>query len=171
MDLLVLTLRVVHILLGVFWAGTLIFAATFLMPSIRDAGPDGAKVVGALIQRRYLDVMPVVAGLTVLSGLWLYWRLSGGLSPAWIHSPVGTAYGLGGLAAILAFVIGVAVMRPATLRIAALARAIPGMPDGPEKVAQQAEVARLREKAASASRTVALLLGFSVVGMAVARYL
>jgi hypothetical protein len=55
MSLLVITLRLLHIVLGAFWVGTLIFFALFLIPSVRDAGPDGAKVMAALQRRRFLD--------------------------------------------------------------------------------------------------------------------
>ena len=58
MDLLLLTARLLHVVLGVFWAGALIFTAVFLLPSIRDAGPDGAKVAAGLMRRRFLDVLP-----------------------------------------------------------------------------------------------------------------
>ena len=37
MTLLIITLRLLHIVLGVFWAGTLVFFAAFLVPSVKDA--------------------------------------------------------------------------------------------------------------------------------------
>ena len=73
--------RVLHVCLGVFWVGVMVFIAAFLGPALRDAGPDGAKVFGALLRRRMLDIIPVVALLNILSGLYLYWRVSGGFSP------------------------------------------------------------------------------------------
>ena len=78
MDLTLVLLRVVHVLCGVFWAGALMFAVIFLEPSVRASGPEGAKVMRALIQRHYLTVVPVVGALTILSGLWLMWIVSGG---------------------------------------------------------------------------------------------
>ncbi|HXF96667.1 MAG TPA: hypothetical protein VNI61_11270 [Gemmatimonadales bacterium] len=164
MDPLLLILRLVHVALGVFWAGTLIFTAVFLTPSVRDAGPDGARVIGAMLRRRFFDVMPAAAFLTILSGLWLYWRVSGGLNPTYVWSRTGVAFGLGGLAAIVAFVIGVAVMRPATLRAAALLQSA-------EREAQQATIQALRQRAAAAGRVVATLLTLAVVAMALGRYL
>jgi hypothetical protein len=61
MDPILLVLRVVHVVGGVFWAGAILFVVHFLEPAVRDAGPDGARVMQALQKRRYLDVMPVVA--------------------------------------------------------------------------------------------------------------
>ncbi len=171
MDLLVITLRLLHIVLGVFWAGALIFVALFLVPSVQDVGPDGAKVMAALQRRRFMDVMPIVAGLTILSGLWLYWRLSGGPHRAWVTSPLGLALGVGGLLAVIAFVVGVGVMRPAVMRAGPLAQAAAQMPEGSDRSAQLAVVQQLRRRSASAGRVVAVLLALATALMAVARYM
>ena len=74
MDMPLILARVLHISMGVFWAGTIVFNAIFLSPSMRDAGPDGAKVAAGLMKRRFLDVMPIVALTSILSGLYLLWR-------------------------------------------------------------------------------------------------
>lgn len=171
MDALMIVLRLVHVVLGVFWAGTLFFLAWFLIPSVRDAGPDGAKVVQALQQRRFMDILPVVAVLTILSGLILYWRVSGGFQPEWSRSPLGMSLGIGAVAAIIAFVIGAFVMRPATLKAGALTQTLAQLTDASARDARQAEIQRLRLRAARAARWVASLLVLAVVTMAVARYL
>ena len=171
MNLLILILRLLHIVLGVFWAGTLIFLAAFLVPSVKDVGPDGAKVMAALQRRRFLDVMPIVAALTILSGLWLYWRMSGGFNPAWVTSPIGLALGIGGLLALVAFGIGVGIMRPAALRAGALAELVAQSPEGMDRSAQLSTVQRLRRRSATAGRLVAALLTVATALMAVARYL
>ena len=168
---LIVTLRLLHIVLGVFWAGTLIFFAMYLVPSVREAGPDGLKVMAAIQRRRFLDVMPAVAALTILSGFWLYWLVSGGFQPAWMGSVTGQALGLGGVLAVVAFAIGVGVMRPATLRAGALAREMSSAPEGPGRDAQQKQVQQLRMRSVKAGRVVALLLLATTALMAVARYL
>jgi hypothetical protein len=171
MNVLVLILRLVHITLGVFWAGTLIFFAVFLVPSVRDAGPDGAKVMAALQRRRFLDVMPTVAALTILSGLWLYWRISGGFSVAWVTSPAGLALATGGLLSVIALGIGLGIMRPAAIRAAGLAQQLAASPEGPDREAQLKVVQQLRQRTAAAGRVVAVLLTLATAMMAVARYL
>lgn len=168
-DLLMVLARVLHIGLGVFWAGTLIFNAAFLLPSIRDAGPDGAKVAAGLMRRRFLDVMPVAALLTVVSGFYLYWRVSAGFAPDYMGSPVGMTYGIGSVAALIAFGLGLGVMRPAMLRAAALTQS--AAPGGEERERTLAAAQALRARAAAAGRAVAWLLAAAVVTMAVARYL
>ena len=169
MDLILVVMRLVHIGLGVFWAGTMIFNAIFLGPSVRDAGPDGAKVMGGLMRRRFMDVMPAVAVLNILSGLWLYWKMSDGFQPAYMRSVSGMTFGTGGLLAILAFAIGMSVVRPAMLNAMALGPTI-AQASPAEREALMAQVQALRGRAAGAGKMVAILLGLAVAAMAVARY-
>ena len=168
--ILLLLMRFLHIVLGVFWAGTMIFTAVLLLPSIRDAGPDGAKVALALAKRHFMEIMPIVALVTILSGLWLYWKVSGGFQPAFMHSATGTTLGLGAAAAIAAFAIGLTVVRPSMVRAAALGQSATQAPPA-ERDAKLAQAQALRLRAAAAGRYVALLLALAVTAMALARYL
>lgn len=168
---LLIVARLLHVLLGVFWAGTLIFTAFFLVPAIAEAGPDGAKVMAGVQRRRFMDVMPAVALLTILSGLWLYWKISGGFDHHWMHTPTGLAYGIGGVLAIMAFGIGIGVMRPAMKRVGGLAAGAAQEPDPAKRERMMGEVARLRRRSATAGSLVATLLTIATALMGVARYL
>ena len=169
MDPLLIALRVVHVVGGVFWGGAILFVVLFLEPAVRDAGSDGPKVMQALQRRRYLDVVPIVAALTLASGYWLYWRVFGRWHPGPGASGAELWLGVGGFASLVAFVIGVSLMRPSALRIgslgAELAQAAPERRD-----AIGAEVARLRGRVRLAGRWVAALLGIAILCMAVGRY-
>ncbi|MGQ0539553.1 MAG: hypothetical protein ACT4R6_11435 [Gemmatimonadaceae bacterium] len=169
MDVLLVLMRLVHVLLGVFWVGTMISNAVFLVPAFREAGPDGAKVAAALMRRRFMDVMPAVGILTILSGAWLYWKVSLGFQPAYMRSAVGMTYGWGALAAIVAFAIGMAVVRPSMLRAAALSQTAAAAAPS-ERDAQLATAQRLRARGAKAGAIVALLLVLAAAAMAVGRY-
>ena len=170
MDALFLIARVLHVGLGVFWAGALIFNAAFLIPSVRDAGPDGAKVAAGLMRRRFLDIMPVVAILTVLSGFYLYWRVSAGFSPVYMGSVAGMTYGIGAVAAVIALGLGVGIMRPSMLRAAALSQgaALAASPEERDRGLQTAQA--LRARAGAFGQGIAWLLAVTVIAMAVARY-
>ncbi len=168
MTLLIL-LRLVHIVFGIFWAGTVAFIALYLIPSLRDAGPDGARVMQALQRRHLLEIVPAAAVLTILSGLWLYWRDSAG-SPVWARTPMGMSLGLGALFAIIGFLVGVFGMRAATIQAGKLAASLEALPAGPEQEARAAAVQRLRIRAAVSARWVAALLALAAGLMAVARY-
>ena len=169
MDPLLIFLRVVHVVGGVFWAGAILFVTHFLEPAVRDAGPDGAKVMQALQKRRYLDVMPAVAALTLVSGFWLYFRTFGRVHPGPGASGVELVLAVGGLASLAAFAVGVSVMRPSAIRVGRLGAQLAQVP-AERKEVLAAELARLRVRLRVAGRVVAALLGVAIVCMAVGRY-
>jgi len=171
MSALFLTMRLVHIVLGVFWAGTLIFVATLLMPSVRDTGPDGGKVMFALMKRGYMNVIPAVALVTLLSGFWLYWQdmLAGG--DVWAASMSARVFGMGSLAALVAFGIGMSVVRPNAVKLRAIMESLQSTPEGPARAALMADMNGPRAKMAVAAPWVAALLAVATACMAVARYL
>ncbi len=158
---MLLVMRVLHIAMGVFWAGTMMFNAAFLMPAVRDAGPDGAKVAAALARRRFMEIMPWIAALTIVSGVWLYWFDSVGFRPPFMRSRMGISLGVGALAALIAFVLGVAAMRPAMTKAMRLG----------QDPSQQAAAQALRVRAGVLGRVISALLGIAVAAMAVARYI
>lgn len=170
MDLGYAVLRLLHVGLGVFWAGTVFFTTFLLMPAMMEAGPDGAKVMAGLQRRGFMVVLPVVAIITIISGFWMYFRISGG-SADWARSSTGMALGLGGVSAVLALVFGFTVMRPTQEKITTVAASLAATPEGPERAALAATMQKLRGRMVNGSRLVAFLLLISVVLMAVARYL
>jgi hypothetical protein len=170
MQPLVTVLRLVHIFSGVYWAGSIFFFVTFLEPSLRSLGPDGGKVMIRFFERGYLKLIPVVAILTILSGIWLLWILSSGFSPDYMGSSIGMSLSTGGALAIIALLVGLTVMRPAADRIWAIARRMPTETDESVKKGLMAEMDRLRARTVVSARVVFALLIGAVAMMAVARY-
>ncbi len=164
-------LRLLHILTGVFWAGSIFFMAFYLEPSARAAGPDAAKVMRGLQKRGLMTVLPIVALLTILSGVDLYRRLSAGFEPAWIYSRIGLTYGAGAVASIVALAIGFFVMRPATLTAGRIAISLSAVADDAERQRLQENIRQLQGRSRNALRVAAGLLAVAVVAMAVARYM
>lgn len=169
MDLGIIVARALHIVLGAFWVGTIVFNAVFLVPAMRDAGPDAAKVSAGLMRRGFMKTVPVVAVITILSGFWLYWKMSFGFQPEYMRSARGMMFGAGGVAAVLAFAFGIIVMRPAMMRVASLAQAAATVSDA-ERPAIMSSIAALRVRAARAGQLVAILLVFATLVMSIARY-
>jgi uncharacterized membrane protein len=170
MNTAVLVLRLIHIVCGVYWAGTLMFAATLLQPSVADVGPDGGKVMQALLRRRFLEYIPIMAALTILSGIELLRRVSGGFSASFFGTTAGMTLSTGALAALIAFTIGMSVVRPSAKRAGPLAQQAQQLPEGPERDAAMAQVQRLRQRMKTGGRMVAALLLIAVIGMAAFRY-
>jgi hypothetical protein len=147
------------------------FFVTFLEPSLRSLGPDGGKVMIRFFERGYLKLLPSVAVVTILSGLWLLWIVSGGFDAAWMGSGSGIALSTGGVIAIIGFALGMAIMRPAAARIWDIARRLPQETDEAAKNALMAEMGRLRSRSQLGARLVFSMLVVAVGLMATARYL
>ncbi len=171
MDPLVIVLRVVHVVFGAIWVGMVVFATFFMMPAVQEVGPEGGKVMAAIQRRGLMTFLPILALGALISGIWLYIRAAAGMHAEFARSPVGMAFGLGGLAAILAWLLGVAVLRPSMLKAMALAQSLGPSTSAEERQRVMAEAQRLRLRAAASGRATAYLLLFAVAAMAVARYL
>ena len=166
MNELYLVTRVAHIVLGAVWVGAIFLAAFFLMPAVAEAGPDGAKVMAGIIRRKYMSLVPVIAGVTVVSGFYLYWRYTAGFDPAISRTAGAMVFGTGGIVAVLAYGLGVHVMRGNMLKAAALTAKAGGMPDGAEKSALMAEAMARRKTAMRVAPIVAVMLLITTALMA-----
>lgn len=167
MTALLLALRVVHVVLGAIWVGFVVFTTFYLAPAVKDAGAPGGTVMGALQRRGIMTFLPILAFGTLGSGVWLYGIVSNGFSPAYSQSRIGLTFGIGGVLAILAFITGLAIMRPAMMRSMTLAQSLGASSTDRDR----AELQRLQARGASAGRAVVVLLLLATVAMSIARYL
>jgi hypothetical protein len=146
-----------HILFAALWLGAAAFLTLYLLPALRQLGPAGSATMHSLDQRGLHRFMGANGGLSVLSGLFLYWALTAGFNPQAITSPMGMVYGIGGLAGLSAAVIGGAVIGRSIKRIDALNQD-PATAGSPELLALQSRVA-------TASRLALGLLLVALVAM------
>ena len=168
--MLILVLRFAHVFFGALWVGMMAFQTFFLMPALGEAGSDAAKVMAALARRRIPVIMLVTALIALVSGMWLFQLLSGGQLVALMVTPMGLAFALGGAISLIAFLLGVLVMRPAMMRSLRLAESLASA-SAEERASRSAEIQRLRARGSGVGRMVTILLLFALAAMAVARYL
>jgi uncharacterized membrane protein len=163
-----LILRLLHIGCGIMWAGTVIFVAFFIDPAVKSSGPDGVKFMQQLVKtNRFPIVIMLLAIITVLAGCLLIWRVSGGLQTVWLSTTNGKVLTTGAVLAIIGFLIGMTVNRPASFKIAKIGKAIAG---GPPTPSQLTELNQLGKRLSIASRIIAFLLIIAIVSMSVFRY-
>ena len=170
MDVYMVVLRIVHILAGVFWVGSALLIFYFIQPAAREVGPGAGPLMTHLVQNKRLpDVTLGAAGLTILAGLLMYWRVSNGLDTDWISSSYGIAITVGAVSAIAAVAIGASIVRPSMAKAGQIAQsaAAAGGPT-PE---QGAEIQALQQRVRVAGNIVTPLLILAVVAMASAQYL
>ena len=170
MPLELLILRFVHVSGGVFWAGGGIYATLFITPALVAAGPAAGPIIAEMQRRKLFTVLPIVAILTMLSGLRLLQIVSGGFSAAYFATSQGLTYAIAGGASIVGFLLALLVSRPASVRLGQIASRLEQLEPAP-KAAAMAEMAVLKRRAALGSAAAIWLLTLAVGGMSVARYL
>ena len=113
MDAYMAVLRIIHIIAGSFWFGASVVFAFFVEPTAKALGPQAAPFMAHVAGKLKLPIVIAVTSIVnIIAGLLLYWRASGGLESEWVKSAQGTAFTIGGLAAMVAWVIGFTVSRP-----------------------------------------------------------
>ena len=145
-------LRAAHILLAALWVGAGALLTLYIMPSIRGTGAAGGSVIAESMRRGLGAFMASTAGLTVLSGAWLYWIRFQMLGASGMRDTGSILLTSGSLAGFAAMIIGGAVLGRTSRELAELAAA-------PANEATRARIAALHRRGATASRvTLALLI-------------
>ncbi|MGH2626133.1 MAG: hypothetical protein ACRDHY_05730 [Anaerolineales bacterium] len=171
MDWTMIVLRTLHILGGVFWAGTAFLLVSVIEPAMRDLGAEAGKFMQRLADRGRMSVYTsAAAGINVLTGLVMYERVSGGYSEAWLMTGRGLALTFGAWAGLIAFVVGILVSGRAGRRMGELGKALQASGQ-PPSADQQEEMKRLQGRISAGGRWVAILLVIAVLGMSSAQYL
>jgi len=143
-------LRAAHILFAAAWLGAAAFVTLYLAPAMRALGPSGDRMVQALHQRGMPRFMGATAGLTVLSGLCLFWFVGRG---------AGMVLSLGAAAGLLAAILGGAVIGRGFHRINSLLALAEGDP------ARDAGIAAAYRRIAVTSRVVLAMMVFALLAM------
>ena len=167
---MMILLRSLHVVLGAIWVGIAVFVAFFLMPALKEVGPDANKVMAALQKRGMVTFVPVIAILTLLSGIGLLWKVSSGFSADYMGSHMGIALSTGALAAIIGWAIGMTIVAPSMYKAATMSQALPTMTNEAERNAHVATIMQLRARGAAGGRWTAIPLLVAILFMAVARY-
>jgi hypothetical protein len=109
------------------------------------------------------------SGLTVLSGLALYWFVSGRLNPNWVTTGQGIMLTLGGLAGLVAMIHGAAVLGPIGRQMEALGRQMQAA-GGPPAPQQVSEMGSLQERQRTHGAVSLVLFAIALIGMSTAQY-
>jgi len=165
-----LTLRLIHILGAIFWVGSLMFTSFFLVPVIRSSPAVAGQVMAGLQKRRLFIALPIVALLTIASGLRLLSIVSTGFSGSYFSTPTGRTFATSAVAATIAFVLSLLISRPGFLRIGRLGASLAAAADDGSRQRIESEMQRLTRRVAISNAFVVVLLLVAAAGMAIARY-
>ncbi len=165
-----LIFRLIHVVTGILWGGTVVFLVLFVFPAIREAGPAGGQVMSGMVRRKFMVWLPVTALLTVLSGLWLLWTVSNGDVMEYAHTRSGHVFTVAGGFAIIAWLIGFFVSRPAGVEAGKILAALEAGPEPAERERLAARLKVLNDRNFAMGKIIATLVMIAAIGMAVARY-
>jgi uncharacterized membrane protein len=165
--------RIVHILAGIAWAGSVFMLVLFVQPGVAAIAPAGAPFMAELFGKRRLVNWLIALGMTtVIGGMFLYWHdwHAFGSWGTWIGSRFGVTMTIGAVLAIVALGIGVRGTRPNVMRLLSLGlqAAEAGGPPPPELAA---EIGRTQARLKVFARTTLGLIALAALAMSIARYL
>jgi hypothetical protein len=166
----VLILRLIHITAGAFWVGAVFTTVLFLQPTAMALGPGAAPFQAHLIRdRRFALAVVTSAAVTVAAGVWLLWISTDGLDPAIALDSAHLGFTVGGVAAILTFLLGASYVYPRTVRVARIVASF--LADGrPPTAEEQGQLATMRGQLARVGWVVIAGLAVATIAMATARY-
>lgn len=144
--------------------------AGFVQPVADAMGTDGAKFIRTFISRTQFSIILSVSALvSTVCGLLMFWDISGGLLRAWLFSLQGLVLGIGSLAGIVAFLLGISVQRNTASRITDLGHEMDSC-NTPPTADQLAMMQVLQKQMKDSGKWAAILLLVSIIGMSLARY-
>jgi uncharacterized membrane protein len=169
MTWLVVVLRLIHIVGGVFWAGAVWVLARFVEPTATAAGPEGGRFLQRFAGSGYTAAVTSAAISTIVAGLAMLWIDSGGFQAAFMASAFGITISIGAVCASVAAVVGIGMGGRNAARLKRVGAAMQGQAGGPTPD-QLAQVEKIRNSLRVGVRVTAVLLIATVVCMAIARY-
>lgn len=166
--MLIIVLRLLHVVAAILWTGGVVVVASFLVPSIRAAGPAGGVVMREIAGVRKLPVHLMILGwITVLAGFSLYFIDMRG--SAWGGTMAGMLFGVGGVCGLIALLVGTFWSRPIAARLMALGAQMASA-GSPPPAPLAAELQALQASLGKATKAVALFAVLAAVAMSIARY-
>lgn len=161
-------IRVLHVLFAALWVGAAVLLTFYVSPAVRALGPRGVPLMAELTRRRMGAFIAAASGITIVSGLWMYWVFSRGFEAAIMTRGAGLVLGIGGLCGIVAAFIGGAVIGRSAERAGHLSQQAAQLPNGEPRAALLDSIAVLQQRIAWASRCDVVLLLAALVAMCVA---
>ncbi len=163
--------RAVHILVASLWFGAGLLLTVVVMPAFREAGLDGASMMQRFKQRRLAVYMASMSGLTVLTGLWLFWKASNGLDAQAMHSSAVMVLGLGAICGMVAAVLAGAILGRGADAMTDILASASALPDGAERDARLHQLSVIQRRFARASVLVIALMLLAMACMTLSHVL
>lgn len=170
MNAIFLPIRALHVVCAALWFGAAVLLGMFLLPTVERLGTDGNKVLTGLERAGLNAYMGTVAGLTILSGFYLYWHFTAGFDPTISRSAGAMLYGVGGLLGIIAAFLGGSVVGRGMKSLESAGAALATTNDAAARTAILSDMSRLRGRVKSVGNVTLILLVAAIILMALGHY-
>lgn len=160
--------RFLHVLSGVMWVGGAFLWGMIIAPNVLKRGaPVIRRPFLEQVLAKFTRYMILAGTLTILSGFWVMGLIVGwdGISDAFQIPGYGIALGVGVVAAIAMFALGLFVTMPSGHRLLEVLRSMPAPAPGQPPSPPPAEVAALGKKLGIASLVGMILGTVALAGM------
>jgi len=164
--------RILHILGGVVWVGSVFMIVVFLQPAGAALGPAAAPFLMELLgTRKLVNRIIEIGTVTVVAGAFLYWHdwHAYGSFNGFVQSRFGEVLTIGALCAIAALLVGVFGSRPTVQKLVALGRQA-AQAEGPPPPEVAAAIPVQQQRLKTLARVSFVLLVITVLAMSTARY-
>jgi len=170
MSYLIITLRIIHIFCGIFWAGYALFNYYYLQPTVKALGADGQKTMQYLSQKtNLLTIIYTAATLTVLSGIAIYWILFG-FSLSFITTGYGVVLTIAAVSGIIGWFIVVTLIRQIFIQMRTTGAEIQAS-ENPPKPDLLSKMQSLVIRLGKLGKIALIFLIIAILGMASARFI
>ena len=170
MNFLMIILRLLHIIAGVFWVGAALMLTFFISPTVGATKEAGQGFMRHFMGNTKFNLVMWTSAITaVVAGQILYWIDSDGFTSAWMHSGPGIGFGGAAGFALLGLIVGVFQNKNSNA-LAQLGGQIQsqGTPPSPEQAVQLQSLGKALKIGGTLNATFLIL---ATIGMAIARYL
>jgi uncharacterized membrane protein len=159
--------RLIHVLFGVFWVGSVLFTVLILKPRLAKLGPSYEKPVMGAIMPRVVPAMFASAFIVFFSGTILTFNMRAGDLGSLLTTGWGLMIFVGIVATIGAMAVGLGGLTPTGIRMGRISDELNGRPPTP---AQAATLARLGRRMDRLERVDFALVLIALATMPLARF-
>ncbi len=159
--------RVLHIGLGIFWAGTVIFATFILLPQLKKLGPAIEHPAMKALMRVTSPTMMVCSVLVLGTGIAMVLRAQLPVS-AFFSTGWGIIMFISFIAIVIVLIVGFGILAPSGARMEKLGRSFEGRKPTAEETE---EMGRLTRRIGTADRFNFVLIVIVTIAMPLSRFI
>lgn len=159
--------RVIHVVLGIFWAGTVLYASFVLLPVLKSLGPAVERPAVRGLMRVTSPIMSVISLIVLGTGVAMALRT--GLSISALFS-TGRSWAIfiAFIAVVIYLIAGFGILLPSGVRMDKLGRSFEGRQP---TVAESEQMGRLARRISTVERTSSVAILIATILMPLLRFI